>query len=223
MSKNKLARFKENKTFTNLFQYIDYDLLKTVFPLKGRWNDLYFKNNNPIVLEIGCGKGEYTIALSQQFPDMNFIGIDRKGARLWRGAKTAFDTKMTNVAFLRTEIDTIASYFSPQEVNEIWITFPDPQPKKERRRLTSPIFIERYRQILVLNAIINLKTDSQELYLYTKETAMAQKWLILEDIDDIYAKVTDENSILIKIKTFYEKIWLEAGKKITYLKFKIDD
>ena len=219
MAKNKLERFEENKTFTNLFQHTDYDLQKLVFPLKGRWNELYFKNNNPIVLELGCGKGEYTIALAQQFPNMNFIGIDRKGARLWRGAKTAFEAKMANVAFLRTGIDAIVHYFSTCEVSEIWITFPDPQPKKERRRLTSPVFIERYKQILKPNATINLKTDSQELYLYTKETIKTKKWTILEDVDDIYAKITDENSLLVKIQTFYEKMWLEAGKKITYLKF----
>jgi tRNA (guanine-N7-)-methyltransferase len=153
---------------------------------------------------------------------MNFIGIDRKGARLWRGAKTALEANMTNVAFLRTGIDAISHYFSSHEVSEIWITFPDPQPKKERRRLTSPAFIERYKQILTPQATIHLKTDSQELYLYTKETAEIQKWNILEDIDDVYANVTDENSVLVKVQTFYEKIWLKEGKKITYLKFKID-
>ena len=219
MSKNKLERFAENKNFTNLFQHTDYDVLKSGFPLKGRWNEQYFQNENPIVLELGCGKGEYTIAMSRQFPDKNFIGIDRKGARLWRGAKTAFEDKMTNVAFLRTGIDTIAHYFSANEVSEIWITFPDPQPKKERRRLTSPTFIERYRQILTPDATINLKSDSQELYLYTKETAETQQWTILEDIDDVYAHITDINSMLIKVQTFYEKIWLAEGKKITYLKF----
>ena len=219
MSKNKLERFAENKNFTNLFQHTDYDLQKSVFPLKGRWNELYFNNNHPVVLELGCGRGEYTIALSRQFPDKNFIGIDRKGARLWRGAKTAFEDKMTNVAFLRTGIDTIAHYFSANEVSEIWITFPDPQPKKERRRLTSPAFIERYKQILTPNATIHLKTDSQELYLYTKETAEAQKWTILEDIDDIYAHTPTVNPVLIEIQTFYEKIWLKEGKKICYLKF----
>jgi len=221
MSKNKLIRFEENKSFTNLFQHTDYDLQKSTFPLKGRWNELYFKNNNSILLELGCGKGEYTIALSQRFPDINFIGIDRKGARLWRGAKTAFEAKMGNVAFLRTGIDAISNYFTPHEISEIWITFPDPQPKKERLRLTSPAFIERYKQILAPNATINLKTDSRELYLYTKETTEIQKWTLLEEIEDIYACAA-ANPVLTEIQTFYEKIWLGTGKKISYLKFKID-
>ncbi len=220
MSKNKLARFAENKIFSNLFQHTDYDSYTNQFPLKGKWNELYFKNENPIILELGCGRGEYTLALSQRFPNVNVIGIDRKGARLWRGAKTAFEANMENVAFLRTGIDTISQYFAPNEVAEIWITFPDPQPKKERRRLTSPIFIERYKSILKPNAVIHLKTDSQELYHYTKQTAQLQKWTILEDMDDVY---NHENidSLLTEIQTFYEKIWIKEEKSIIYLKFKI--
>lgn len=219
MSKNKLARFEENSTFPNLFQHTEYGPGKAPFPLRGNWNNDYFKNDNPVTLELGCGKGEYTIALSQNFPDRNYIGIDRKGARLWRGCKNALESQLDNVAFLRIGIDNIAFYFAPGEVSEIWITFPDPQPKKERRRLTSPNFIERYKQVLAKGGSINLKTDSRELYEYTLETARDQNWTIHENIDDVYAR--HDIPFLTGIQTFYEKIWLGEGKKIHYIKFSV--
>lgn len=217
MAKNKLARFAENETFSNLFQHSDYQNSETPFPLKGKWGERYFKNDHPIVLELGCGKGEYTIALSERFPEKNFIGIDRKGARLWRGAKTAIEEQKSNVAFLRIGIDNIASYFAENEIAEIWITFPDPQPKKIRRRLTSPIFIKRYEAILKQDGSINLKTDSRMLYEYTLQTAKEINWQILEDVEDVYH--SDCSPLLTEIQTFYEKMWLAEGKIISYIKF----
>ncbi|MDR3046377.1 MAG: tRNA (guanosine(46)-N7)-methyltransferase TrmB [Bacteroidales bacterium] len=220
MAKHKLARFAENRTFTNLFQHDNYDLQKSSFPLKGNWQKHYFKNENPIVLELGCGKGEYTIAMSQAYPDKNFIGIDRKGARLWRGAKTAFERQMMNVAFLRIGIENIADFFAASEIDEIWITFPDPQPKKERRRLTSPQYIERYKQLISDEATINLKTDSRELYQYTLETAIALHWKIIETIEDVYLQSSD--LLLTTIQTFYEQRWVKEGKMISFIKFNVN-
>ena len=219
MGKNKLARFAENETFNNLFQHTDFDISVEKFPLQGNWQNDFFKNENPIVLELGCGRGDYTVELARRFPNLNFIGIDRKGARLWRGAKTALEEKLSNVAFLRTAIDQIAAFFAPGEVHEIWITFPDPQPRKERRRLTSPIFIERYKSILMQNGIINLKTDSRELYQYTIETAHQQNWEIIEQIDNVYEPPL--NPILTEIQTFYEKMWIKEQRTISFLKFRV--
>lgn len=215
MGKNKLARFEENKTFTNLFQHTDYDIRGAGFPMKGNWHRDYFKNDHPIVLELGCGKGEYTIGLAERFPEKNFIGIDRKGARLWRGCKDAFERKMPNVAFIRTKIDDIGSYFAEGEVSEIWVTFPDPQPKKERRRLVSPNFVSRYRQVIREDGLLHLKTDSRELYEYYLETIANQGWNLVANIEDIYG--TESPSVLTEIQTFYEKMWLAEGKIISYI------
>ena len=220
MAKHKLARFAENETFQNLFQHTSYDLQNPNFPLKGKWHADYFHNDNPIVVELGCGKGEYTIAMAKRYPNMNFIGVDRKGARLWRGCKDAIEGNLSNVAFLRIAIDNIFYYFNPGEVKEIWVTFPDPQLKNERKRLVSPRFVGIYRQILPeTGGILNLKTDSRELFDYVVETAPQEQWGLLEHIVDVYNEPSDP--ILTEVQTFYERKWLLEGKKISYVKLKI--
>lgn len=219
MSKNKLARFAENETFSNLFQCTNFDARGTGFPLQGKWGAEYFHNENPIILELGCGKGEYTVGLAQRFPDKNFIGIDRKGARLWRGCKNAIEQQLPNVAFLRIPIDDIFYYFGENEVSEIWITFPDPQPTKERKRLMSPNFVAKYEKFLKPDAVLNLKTDSRLLYDYIRKVIPQQQWKLLEDIEDVYSLT--EPSILTEIQTFYEKHWLEGGSLISYVKWKL--
>lgn len=220
MAKHKLQRFAENETFGNLFQRSHYDCQGVEFPLKGKWRTDYFHNDNPIVLELGCGKGEYTIAMAQRDPNKNFIGIDRKGARLWRGCKDALETGMDNVAFLRITIDRIGYYFAEGEVDEIWVTFPDPQLQHERRRLVSPRFVGYYRQIMKEGGgTLNLKTDSRELYEYVLEVAPEQNWPVLEHVDDVYNEPCAP--ILKEVQTFYEKMWLAQGKRISYVKIRI--
>ncbi len=220
MAKHKLERFAENETFGNLFQRSHYDCQNIPFPLKGKWHQEYFHNDNPIVLELGCGKGEYTIAMAKRNPDRNFIGVDRKGARLWRGCKDAIEGQMANVAFLRITIDRIGYYFAPGEVDEIWVTFPDPQLQHERRRLVSPRFVGYYRQVMKESGgVLNLKTDSQELYEYVIEVAPEQNWPILEKVDDVYNQPCDP--ILTEVQTFYEKMWLSQGKRISYVRIGI--
>ena len=168
-SKNKLKRFKENETFKNVFQPARSALVEQQYELKGQWNELYFNNSNPLVLELGCGKGEYSVALARKYPDKNFIGIDIKGARFWRGAKTALEEDLSNVAFVRTQIELIEYVFAENEIDEIWITFPDPQIKYKRtkHRLTNSSFLERYKRILKPDGIVNLKTDSEFMHGYT--------------------------------------------------------
>lgn len=220
MGKNKLARFAENETFANLFQLTYEQITKEGFALKGKWNKDFFKNDNPIVLELGCGKGEYTVGLAKKYPNKNFIGIDIKGARLWRGCKTSNEDKMTNVAFVRTHIQMIESYFAENEVSEIWITFPDPQLKKPNKRLTCERFLKLYKNILKQDGIVHLKTDSQELYEYTKdEVLIPSKREILYNTNDLYN--SDFKEDVIEIQTFYEAMYLKIGKPITYLKFKL--
>ena len=220
MGKNKLARFAENETFANLFQLTYEQVTKEGFALKGKWNEDFFKNDNPIVLELGCGKGEYTVGLAKKYPNKNFIGIDIKGARLWRGCKTSNEDKMTNVAFVRTHIQMIESYFAQNEVSEIWITFPDPQLKKPNKRLTCERFLKLYKNILKQDGIVHLKTDSQELYEYTKdEVLIPSKREILYNTNDLYN--SDFKEDVIEIQTFYESMYLKIGKPITYLKFKL--
>ncbi|MBQ9253868.1 MAG: tRNA (guanosine(46)-N7)-methyltransferase TrmB [Bacteroidales bacterium] len=219
MGKNKLQRFAENLTFDNLFQ-IPYDEIKDKdFFLKGKWNKEYFHNDNPIVLELGCGKGEYTVGLGEKYKDKNFIGIDIKGARLWRGCKTATENNMKNVAFLRCHIQMISSYFEKNEVDEIWITFPDPQLKNENKRLTNPRFLERYEMVLKKDAILHLKTDSRELYDYTVETLEKEKHGIIFATSDLYNTTIEED--VKEIQTFYEKMYLKEGKPINYIKFRL--
>lgn len=219
MGKNKLKRFAENETFPNLFQHTDFDPQTESFHLSGKWNADYFKNTNPIVLELGCGRGEYTIGMAQRCPVKNFIGIDRKGARIWRGSKDGVEQNLTNVAFLRIKIEDIANYFDANEVHEIWVTFPDPQLRKERRRLISPNFIGKYRQILDETGIIHLKTDSRELYDYVLENAPQENWVIEKSMFDVYQQ--EEIPILTEIQTFYEKKWLLEGKPISYIRLRL--
>ncbi|MCK9321301.1 MAG: tRNA (guanosine(46)-N7)-methyltransferase TrmB [Bacteroidales bacterium] len=219
MGKDKLRRFAENETFANMFQ-MKYEDVKDGFYLKGKWREEFFKNDNPLVLELGCGKGEYTVGLAKQYPDKNFIGIDIKGARMWRGCKTSVEEKINNVAFVRTHIQVLDMYFAENEVSEIWITFPDPQLKKPNKRLTSPRFLDLYSKFLIEKGIIHLKTDSQELYDYTlNEVLLAQKKTILLSTNNLYESNINED--VISIRTFYENIYINQGKPITYLKFQI--
>lgn len=220
MAKHKLARFAENETFTNLFQHTSYDRVNPEFPLRGNWRKEYFHNENPIVLELGCGKGDYTLALARRNPNVNYIGIDRKGARLWRGCKDALEEKLANVAFLRITIDNIGQYFAEDEVDEIWVTFPDPQIQHERRRLVSPRFVGYYRQVMKSGGgTLNLKTDSRELYQYVLEVSPEQGWQILENVENVYEEECAE--VLKNVQTFYEKMWLSEGRTISYLKLRV--
>jgi len=219
--KDKLRKFTENKTFTCLYQPALDDIFEKDYEHKGKWSKNVFGNDNPIILELGCGKGEYAIALSQKFPDKNFIGVDIKGARLWKGAKFAHENKLTNVAFIRTRIDFITSFFAKNEISEIWITFADPQLKRDRKRLTGVMFLNRYKEFLKENGVINLKTDSRFLHEYTLALAKQNNLTILEVNNDIYgSNYADE---ILSIKTFYESQFLEQGIDITYLKFCLDN
>lgn len=219
-SKNKLKRFNENETFANVIQPKREEVLNN-FSLKGKWHT-FFKNNNPIVLELGCGKGEYSIALAQKHPDKNFIGIDIKGARFWRGAKTALEENLTNVAFIRTQIELINELFAENEVDEIWITFPDPQIKYRRtkHRLTNSDFLKKYHHILKKNGTVNLKTDSEFMHGYTLGLLHGEGHEILHSNHDVY-KDTYSPEEVIATQTFYEKQYLEKGKPITFIKFRI--
>lgn len=221
MGKNKLKKFGEMETFSNVFQYPYSVLMQQGFPLKGKWHSDFFGNGNPIVLELGCGKGEYTVGLAKRFPDRNFIGVDIKGARMWTGAKQAVADNMPNVAFVRTNIELIASFFAPGEVSEIWITFPDPQMKKTNKRLTSVRFLNLYRRILEPGGIINLKTDSPFLYTYTRELVRLNGLPVEVDTDDLYASGMADD--ILEIRTFYEQQWLARGLTIKYLRWRLDE
>ena len=220
MGKNKLQKFQENTTFLNLFQPSPESLREADFCLKGLWRSQYFNNANPIVLELGCGKGEYTVGLSKLFPRKNFVGIDIKGARLWRGAKTATEEHLPNVGFVRTRIEQIPALFAPNEVDEIWITFPDPQPRpaKAQKRLTSSRFLNIYAQLLKPNGLIHLKTDCQPLWEYTREVALQNGLKLNVCTSNLYATVPPDEPIL-GIRTFYERQFLAQGLPITYLNF----
>ena len=221
MGKDKLRRFAENLTFSCLVQPEFDEIFHKDHPLKGRWHEDFFHNNNPIILELGCGKGEYTVALAARNPDCNYIGIDIKGARMWRGAKTATECKMENVGFLRTRIEFINSFFAEGEVAEIWITFPDPQLKTRRakKRLTSPIFLEYYAQFLAANGWINLKTDSQHLYGYTNEVVRHFSLPCEASNNDIYG--TGYADAELSVKTAYETKFVAMGLPITYTRFRL--
>lgn len=223
MAKNKLKRFEENTTFPNLIQPKFEEVFRTEHPIKGKWNESFFKNEKPIVLELGCGKGEYTIGLAKQFPEKNFIGVDIKGARLWRGAKTAHENRMDNVAFVRTRIENITSFFGKDEVSEIWITFPDPQLKRinELKRLTSSVFLGLYKTFLKPQGLIHLKTDSIDLHRYTRALIDLNGLKVHSLTDDLYASVTDDP--ILSIRTFYEQQFLDQGLPITYLCFELSN
>ncbi len=210
--KGKLQKFAEVTAFENCFEY-DKEM-------KGKWKSDYFKNDNPITVELACGKGEYTIGLAERFPNRNFIGVDVKGNRIWKGAQYAIENGIKNVGFHRLMIGNIEEFFAKDEIDEFWITFPDPQHAKERKRLTNAMFLDRYRSISKDGAIMNLKSDSTRFYNYTKEVIEDQNLEIYADSDDIYTwKEIPE--YLSNIQTFYEKMWLADGKKIKYLKFKL--
>lgn len=220
-SKNKLKRFKENETFGNVYQPSRADLLNETFDIKGHWRAHVFKNNAPIVLELGCGKGEYSVALARKYPHKNFIGIDIKGARLWRGAKTAFEEKISNVAFLRIQIELIEYAFAANEVDEIWITFPDPQIKYKRtkHRMTNQEFLERYQKILKPNGWINLKTDSEFMHGYTLGLLHGLGHDVVYANHDVYKNEGSPEEVT-SVQTFYESQYLEQNKPITYIRFK---
>lgn len=225
MGKNKLARFEDNLSFDCLIQPVSTDVLNSSHPMKGNWNKDFFKNDNPIIVELGCGKGEYAIGLSRIFQNKNFLGVDIKGARLWRGAKTVTDEKLPNVGFVRTRVDLTPSFFYKNEIDEIWLTFSDPQKKKERKRLSSPIFIEKYRQFLKPGGIIHVKTDSDLLYAYTLEQIKENKYELLVENNDIYngfvQKQSEELQKILSIRTFYESMWLKQDIPIKYISFRI--
>lgn len=220
-SKNKLKRFKENLNFTNLFQPTRDDLIEKNFELRGKWNS-FFKNDNPIVLELGCGKGEYTTELAKLNPNKNFIGIDIKGARIWKGAKESIQNNLNNVCFIRTQIELIDKIFCNQEISEIWITFPDPQQKIQRKkhRLTNVVFMSMYKKILKKGGEVNLKTDSEFLHGYTLGIIEGMGIDPIFSNHDIYSNNNAPKEVL-EIKTFYEKKFIDS-KKITFLKFKFD-
>ncbi len=220
-SKNKLKKFKENLTFNNLFQPVRTELTNNYFKFKGFWNE-YFKNDYPIILELGCGKGEYTCYLAKKHPKKNFIGIDIKGARIWAGAKYALENNINNAYFIRTQIELIELFFSTNEISEIWITFPDPQIKTQRQkhRLTNLNFLKKYKKIIKPNGIIHLKTDSEFLHGYTLGLIEGLKLDIIKSNHDIYSNKNAPEEV-INIKTHYEKIFLKKNKKITYLSFYI--
>lgn len=222
-SKNKLRRFKENETFKNVYQPTRNELVEKDYSLKGNWNTRVFKNSNPIVLELGCGKGEYCIALSKRYPNKNFIGIDIKGARLWYGAKAGLENSISNVVFLRTQIELIEHAFAKAEVDEIWITFPDPQIKYKRtkHRLTNTKFLERYKKILKPEGTVNLKTDSEFMHGYTLGLLHGKQHEVLYANHDIY-KLHGGPEEVTSIQTFYESHYLEQNKPITYIKFKLN-
>lgn len=218
MAKKKLIHFKENLSFPHLLQPT-YKDLHSGFSLRSCWNERFFRNHQPIVVELGCGKGEYTIGLAEKYPRGNFIGIDWKGARLWRGSKTVLEHGLKNVGFVRAMVDHVEQIFAPSEISEIWITFPDPQVKKERLRLTSPVFLAKYRNILSPGGIIHLKTDDLFFYNYTLDVIREQNHQLLLASEDIYQSGNPEDAVTIQ--TYYEQRWLDLGKKICYLRFQL--
>ncbi|MBD0823649.1 tRNA (guanosine(46)-N7)-methyltransferase TrmB [Aestuariibaculum marinum] len=221
-SKNKLRRFRENETFSNVYQPTRDELVNEEYEFKGNWNKNVFKNDNPLVLELGCGKGEYSVALAQRYPDKNFIGIDIKGARFWRGAKTAVEENIPNVAFLRTQIELIDHAFGANEVDEIWITFPDPQIKYKRtkHRMTNAEFLARYKKILKEDGVVNLKTDSEFMHGYTLGLLHGAGHEVLYANHNVYKQEGSPEEVT-SIQTFYESQYLEQNKAITYIRFKI--
>ncbi len=232
MGHDKLRRFAENETFSCLLQPSSEEILSEGFfnltdhPIKGHWAEKMFgRKDAEIILELGCGKGEYTIDLARRYPDKCFIGVDIKGARLWKGAKTATVEKIPNVAFLRTRIEFITAFFAPGEISQIWLTFSDPQMKSENSRLTSPLFLERYRQMLCPGGIVHLKTDSRFLHEYTEAVVRANDLTQICSTKDLYREkdsLPGLDSVVYQVQTFYEKMFLEKNIPITYLSFKID-
>ena len=222
MGKNKLARWAEIKTFNNVIEPDNQTIKHNNHPLKGLWKKVYFRNENPVVLELGCGKGEYTTGMAERIPDKNFIGIDIKGARIWKGAKTSLEKNLRNVLFIRTRIEFITSFFAEDEIDEIWLTFPDPHEKQRNisRRLTSPPFLNKYRSFLRNNGLIHLKTDSSLLFEYTLNLVSQNGLVISASTRDLYA--SNHVNEILNLKTFYEEVFLKENKKIFYLSFHLD-
>lgn len=222
MGKGKLAKFADMAANPLVVECPYYILQRDGFALRSHWNGRFFHNPNPIVLELGCGRGEYTVGLAHRYPDTNFIGVDIKGSRMWHGAQQALVEGLGNVAFLRTNIEFIHEMFGPSEVSELWLTFSDPQMKKPSRRLTSTFFMERYRRFLVDGGIIHLKTDSQFMATYTMLMARHNQLPIREHTDDLYhSYLATECSALVEIQTYYEQMWLQRGLTIKYIKFSL--
>ncbi|MDO9512114.1 MAG: tRNA (guanosine(46)-N7)-methyltransferase TrmB [Bacteroidales bacterium] len=222
MAKRKLLSFAENESFPHFFQP-RYHEIKDGFSLKSAWNESYFKNDGPITLELGCGKAEFSYYLAGKYPERNFVGIDLKGARLWRGAKDSFENKMNNIAFIRSHVQNVNHFFGPQEVEEIWIPFPDPQLHKpgERKRLTSSGFLKRYADVLKPDHIIHLKTDNRPFFEYTLETIASGGHQLLFSTFDLYNENVDYDAV--KVQTFYEKQFLDQGMEIKYLQFRLNN
>ena len=223
MGKGKLAKFADMASYENVFQY-PYSVVEHVpFEMQGHWREQYFHNDKPIVLELGCGKGEYTVELAKLYPDFNFIGVDIKGARMWTGATQALREGLKNVAFLRTNIEIIERFFAEDEVQEIWLTFSDPQMKNPRKRLTSTYFMERYRQFLIDGGIIHLKTDSNFLFTYTTYMVERNHLPIIESTEDLYGNTLPPSSFLLprQIQTYYESMWIARGLNIKYMKWQL--
>ncbi len=223
MSKGKLQKFADMETYSNVFQYPFSVIDNVTFEMKGHWREQYFKNDNPIVLELGCGKGEYTVELAKLYPNMNFIGVDIKGARMWTGATQAVNEGLDNVAFLRTNIEIIDRFFDKDEVKELWLTFSDPQMKNPHKRLTSTFFMERYRMFIVDNGIIHLKTDSNFLFTYTTYMVEKNQLPLLFRTEDLYHTpgIDDDVRKILNIQTYYENQWIERGLNIKYMKFNL--
>jgi len=220
VARNKLAKFEENETFSHMFYFPHEELIKG-FPLKGKWKKEFFKNDNPITLELGCGKGEYTVGLAKKYPNRNFIGIDLKGSRMWHGAKSVKEEGLQNAAFIRSKVDQLTQYFDSHEVEEIWLTFSDPQPKKERRRLTSPRFLNLYREVLSPNGKIHQKTDSKELFDYTWEVINYYNFHVDYTSSNVYETETEND--ITSIQTYYEKMFLKDGIPINYVRFSLNE
>lgn len=225
MGKDKIKRFAENLTFASLVQPEFDEIFKQDYKLKGKWAKDFFKNDKPIILELGCGRGEYSVELGRHYPNCNFIGIDIKGARLWRGAKSVTEENISNVAFLRTRIEFINSFFGEGEISEIWITFPDPQLRKTRvkKRLTAPEFLKMYSYFLRSDGYINLKTDSQHLHEYTKAVVAENGLELTECCNDIYPNASKFVPELCTIQTTYEQRYLKEGMAITFIKFSLGE
>lgn len=225
MGKNKLAKFADMATYPHVFEAPGVAVDEAPFEMRGQWQEKFFNNDNPIVLELGCGRGEYTVGLARLFPDKNFIGVDIKGARMWTGATESLNEGMKNVAFLRTHIEFIDRFFAPGEVAEIWLTFSDPQMKKVTKRLTSTFFLERYRRFLVNDGLVHLKTDSNFLFTYTNYVVDENKLPVLFRTDDLYHTLSvekdEEVQRILGIQTYYEQQWIARGLNIKYLKFQL--